>query len=323
LICILYVNLFGALLGLVGVLTERILPAGFSRRWMWCAIIAVSIVVPGYNRFHHNVAVSDVLGAPSATHGPASFVALDPTWWAHTESYDNSINQLWMISSVALILWGVVGVVRVAYLVHNARRRARKGAPTIVDGVPVVVTDSLGPATAGLLRSRVLVPRWVLALSGAEQRYIIRHEEEHRRAHDAHLLFITSLPILLVPWNLALWWQVRRMCLAVETDCDNRVVARLGDPGAYGELLLKVAESASRGPRLQPALLGGMGSLEHRLTVLLAPTPLRHVQRFLLPAMAIALLVLTLSLPHPVVHHAAHGKDAVAQTAVGTSHSSE
>jgi beta-lactamase regulating signal transducer with metallopeptidase domain len=120
------------------------------------------------------------------------------------------------------------------------------------------------------------------------------------------LLFLASLPLILMPWNLAMWWQLRRLCLAVELDCDNRVVAALGDATAYGELLLKVAEAGSRGPRLQPAFLGGMGSLERRLTALLAPTPLRHLQRFLLPAVALGLLFVVLVMPHPVLGKGSH-----------------
>jgi beta-lactamase regulating signal transducer with metallopeptidase domain len=188
----------------------------------------------------------------------------------------------------------------------SRRQRGDAGGPAVVDGVPVVVTDSMGPATVGLFRSRVLVPRWVLALPGVQRQYVLRHEEEHRRSHDARLLFVASLPLILMPWNLALWWQLRRLCLAVEMDCDNRVVSRLGDATAYGELLLKVAQAASRGPRLQPALLGGMGSLERRLTALLAPTPLRYLQRFLLPAVAIGLLFVVLLMPHPVLPTGPH-----------------
>jgi hypothetical protein len=41
--------------------------------------------------------------------------------------------------------------------------------------------------------------------------------------------------------------------------------------------------------------------LERRLTVLLAPTPLRHAQRLLLPVLALGLLALVLSMPHPVI----------------------
>jgi hypothetical protein len=117
-----------------------------------------------------------------------------------------------------------------------------------------------------------------------------------------------------MPWNLAMWWQLRRLCLAVEMDCDDRVVRALGDPTAYGELLFKVAEASSRGPRLQPALLGGMGTLERRLTVLLDPTPLRHLHKFLLPAAAFGLLIIVAWMPHPVVRHGAHSNAAMSAT---------
>jgi len=249
----------------------------------------------------------------------ASLAALDPAWWARIESYDMTINRLWLTVSAGLLLWGLANAWRVARVVSVSRRqRGDAGGPAVVDGVPVVVTDSMGPATVGLFRSRVLVPRWVLALPGVQRQYVLRHEEEHRRSHDAHLLFVASLPLILMPWNLALWWQLRRLCLAVEMDCDNRVVSGLGDATAYGELLLKVAQAASRGPRLQPALLGGMGSLERRLTALLAPTPLKYLQRFLLPTVAIGLLFVALLMPHPVLSTGPHAHVTMASGATTT-----
>jgi bla regulator protein BlaR1 len=307
-LCILYVIAVGTLLGVAGLLVERVLPVTAPRRWVWCVIIPISLFLPGYYRGHHSWSVLDALEQQAARQpmdralGASSLTAFDPDWWAHTASYDAIINQVWLSASAVLVFWGLVNAARVVLVVHRARSgRGGNGSPTIVDGVPVVVTDAIGPATVGLWRSRVLVPRWVLAMPGVQRRYVLRHEDEHRRAHDAHLLFFASLTLILVPWNLALWWQLRRLFLAVEMDCDNRVVAALGDATAYGELLLKVASVASRGPRLQPALLGGVGMLEHRLTVLLAPTPLRHVQRFLLPALALGLLFVVLSMPHPVL----------------------
>jgi beta-lactamase regulating signal transducer with metallopeptidase domain len=319
-LCILYVIAVGTLLSVAGVLIERALPATFPRRWVWCVIIPVSVALPGYYRGHHAVAVIEVQQAVQPTLGDALGVgpmtALDPAWWAQVQSYDSVIRQLWLTGSVLLVLWGLASAWRISRIVFLSRRhRADANGPAIVDGVPVVVTDLAGPATVGLWRSRVLVPRWVLALPGTQRQYVLRHEEEHRRAQDARLLFLASLPLILMPWNLAMWWQLRRLCLAVELDCDNRVVAALGDATAYGELLLKVAEAGSRGPRLQPAFLGGMGSLERRLTALLAPTPLRHLQRFLLPAVALGLLFVVLVMPHPVLGkgshaHAAHSAPA-------------
>ena len=306
-LCILYVNVVGMCLGLIGLLTERVLPAAWSRRWLWCLVITTSMVIPPIYRARHASSVTAMFEReaeqPLFGHviGAVSTAALDPRWWTRVESWGTIIEQVWLVASSALIVWGLASALRVAQLVWRARRDQRAtGNPTVVDGVPVVITDGVGPATVGLLRSRVLVPRWVLALPSVQRRYVLRHEQEHARAHDALLLFVASLPLVLMPWNLALWWQLRRLCLAIEMDCDNRVVAELGDATAYGELLLRIAQATSRGPRLQPAFLGGMGSLERRLVGLLAPAPLRYVQRVLLPALALGLLLLVLSMPHPV-----------------------
>jgi len=315
-LCILYVNFIGGCLGIIGHLVERALPVTSSRRWIWFAVIVFSMALPGYYRYHHSwdVTTGSEQAVAGRTTPPTHALAFGTAWlspidrdfWARIESFDPKINQVWLIISGLLLIWAVTNAMRVSDVVSSSRgNQSDPHTPIVVDGVPIVVTDAAGPATVGVLRSRVLVPRWVLGLPGPQRQYVVRHEEEHRRAHDARLLFAASLPLLLMPWNLALWWELRRLCLAVEVDCDNRVVAALGNPNAYGELLLKVAQAANRGPRLQPAFLG-MGSLERRLTLLLAPTPLRHAQRFLVPALAFVLLFAVLAIPHPVVAHHQH-----------------
>ena len=312
-LCILYVNAVGICLGLAALFLERALPPTWSRRWLWCLIIPISVALPGFYRAHHTWSVAGAWEqqAVQAPDGHAlrtvSLTLLDPGWWARVETYDSTINRLWLSASALLVLWGLASASRVAHVIRRSRRaRGGASARAVVDGVSVVVTDSVGPATVGFWRSSVLVPRWVLALPGVQRQYVVRHEDEHRRAHDAHLLFVASLPLILMPWNLALWWQLRRLCLAVEMDCDNRVVSALGDANAYGELLLKVAQATSRGPRLQPALLGRVGTLERRLMALVAPAPLRHVHRFLLPAAALGLLFVVVSMPHPVLGRGSH-----------------
>ena len=89
-LCILYVNAVGMLLVVAGVLVERVLPATFPRRWVWCVVIPISVILPGYYRGHHMVSVVDVQQAvqPPLSHafGTASITALDPAWWAHFES---------------------------------------------------------------------------------------------------------------------------------------------------------------------------------------------------------------------------------------------
>jgi hypothetical protein len=314
-LCILYLNAVGMLLGLAALFLERALPVTSSRRWVWCIVLPISIFLPGYYRWHHTVSVQTLEqhAAPLGNAiGTAPLSLLDPGLWARIETFDTTLNRFWLTMSALLLVWGLANAGRVWWVVKVSRRgRGNAGGAKIVDGVPVVVTDAMGPATVGFWRSRVLVPRWVLGLPGIQRQYVLRHEEEHRTAHDGRLLLVASFAIILMPWNLALWWQLRRLCLAVEMDCDNRVVNRLGNANAYGELLLKIAQAASRGPRLQPAFLGGAGSLEQRLTVLLAPTPLRHVQRFLLPALALGLVLVVLFMPHPVLEHGMHAHAAM------------
>ena len=304
-LCILYFTVFGAGLGAAGLLVERALPAAWPRRWLWCGVIAVATIVPGVQRAHHVVAVGTPAGGVGATGTRGMLFLLVPMRWASTGAYDAAINRLWCVASAGLLAWALLGAAWVAY---EARRG--RGGRTVVDGARVVVTDRIGPATVGLLRPRVLLPRWVLALPAADRRYVVRHEAEHRRAHDTRVLGLASLALLLTPWNVALWWHLRRLHLAVETDCDRRVVRALGDARAYGALLLRVAEAAGRGPHLapltrgvQPAFLGRAGMLERRLTALVRP-PTRgdheHVSRVVLPLVAGALLAALLALPHPI-----------------------
>ena len=299
-LCILYVIAIGGCLGLAASLAERALPEAWPRRWVWCAAILLSTLTPPLARVHHTMSVADVLAAP-----------VDASWWARVATLDPTIERVWVLVSASLVCWGVVGALRVAHLVWRARR------PEVVDGVRVGLTAGVGPARVGLRRARVRVPRGVLALPYVQRRYVLQHEEEHRRAHDALLLAVASLTLVLLPWNLALWWQLRRLCLAVELDCDRRVVRTLGDANAYGRLLLRVAEASSRGPRLQPALLGRVGTLERRLRVLLAAdTRPGRAARIVAPVLALALLAAVLATPHPVAPKApaSHTAHTVAAT---------
>jgi TonB-dependent SusC/RagA subfamily outer membrane receptor len=86
----------------------------------------------------------------------------------------------------------------------------------------------------------------VLELEHDVQRLISLHEEEHLRAGDLPLMFGGLLLVLIVPWNVALRWQLRRLRLAVEADCDDRVLRRGVDVLAYSSLLLEVGGRSAR-----------------------------------------------------------------------------
>lgn len=298
LLCISYFIAVSACLTVVGLLVEHSLSPTASRRWLWAAIIVISAFLPPVLASWHSSSVVAVWGfelfrLPAQTH--TSEMSVGHNLLDCYSLYGSYFNWSWLIALGVLLAWGIANAVRVSRI----SRPGSRSSNTIVDGVQVVVTESVGPATVGVWRPRVVLPRWVLALPTAERRYVVTHEEEHRAAHDTLLLGAMAVLVSLAPWNIPLWFQLNRLRLAVEMDCDNRVVSTLGNPDAYSELLFKVAEAASRGPRLQPAFLGASGSLEKRLVALLTPSRIRLLERVGATAAAALLIVLLLSVPHP------------------------
>src|SRR2546422_838633 len=174
----------------------------------------------------------------------------------------------WMLYCVAIaILFVVVGeaLERALHLAGRATRWAwvaalrltalrRDWRNATVDGRAVLVSDNVGPAVAGLWRPRVVLPEWALRLGDRERRLMLAHEDEHIRARDPWLLAAAAVTLFFTPWNPVVWWQVRRLRLAVEMDCDSRVLARDGDAPAYGALLLRVGQRRARLPLGAPAL---------------------------------------------------------------------
>ena len=108
-----------------------------------------------------------------------------------------------------------------------------------MEGERVLVSPDVGPAVIGWFRGTVVLPEWALGLEPDWRRLVLAHEREHVRAHDPALLALGILALVLLPGNAALWWQVRRLRLAVELDCDERVLRAHPDVGAYGGLLLE------------------------------------------------------------------------------------
>jgi beta-lactamase regulating signal transducer with metallopeptidase domain len=107
---------------------------------------------------------------------------------------------------------------------------------------PIFVAPETGPAAVGLLRPHIVVPRWLLDEDPGTRALVLRHEIEHVRARDTHALFGAAVLEVLFPWNGALRWMVRRLRLAIEIDCDQRVIDAVGGARQYGLALLAVGE---------------------------------------------------------------------------------
>jgi beta-lactamase regulating signal transducer with metallopeptidase domain len=225
---------------------------------------------------------------------------LDAEWWLETASHGQLVNRLWISASLLLLAWGAVDVLRVRRVLGSGAR-ARNASADSIDGVPVVIAEGLGPATVGAWRPRIVISSWVLALPAHARRYVMRHEQEHQRARDGLLLLFAAAALVLTPWNLPLYWILRRLRIALELDCDQRVIRALGEPVAYAAVLLDAAEATRRHPARQLAVLGAAHSLEHRLVTLVAPTRAGWGSRVAAPLVAALLLLAALLLPHPVL----------------------
>jgi hypothetical protein len=155
-----------------------------------------------------------------------------------------------------LVLCGTLLRLRRARLAWRSHRIA---------DVHVLISHDAGPALVGLLRPAIVVPSWLLAESPERQQLVVQHEDEHRRAGDHALLAFACTAVCLMPWNIALWWLLLRTRLAVELDCDARVLRRGVQPRSYGSLLLEIAGRTRGRPFGAPALTDSRTHLERRL----------------------------------------------------------
>lgn len=208
--------------------------------------------------------------------------------------YDRPLLALWLGASLG------VGVVLARSMVL-LRRRRRAWTERVVDGEPVLVAPDAGPAVIGGGRARVVLPAWALEMDASLRRLVLRHETEHLRAGDPHLLLAAVLAVALAPWNLALWWQLGRLRLAVELDCDRRVLRAHGDVERYGLLLMAVGQRAGGLPRLAtPALAEDPGALERRIIAMTdRPVRRRALRAALLATLAGSVVLAACAIPGP------------------------
>lgn len=147
---------------------------------------------------------------------------------------DEVVVGLWLLTSLVLAIRWAVASARLA-------RLTRSCPVETVDGVRVRVTTDLGPAVAGWLRPRILVPSWLMSLPEDQRALVLLHEEEHLRAGDPLLFTVSRLSRILAPWNPVVWMLSARLLRAIELDCDRRVLSKRPDVRAYGTTLLTVS----------------------------------------------------------------------------------
>jgi len=145
---------------------------------------------------------------------------------------------------VALHTWSsTVDRVLTAFGVSYRRHRAELARAALhdIEGVAVSVTEALGPVLIGVRDPRIVVPAWLLERSAHEQRLVITHEQSHIAAGDPLLLLSACFAVALMAWNPIAWFALARLRLAIEIDCDRRVLGTGASPRQYGQLLIELS----------------------------------------------------------------------------------
>jgi beta-lactamase regulating signal transducer with metallopeptidase domain len=226
----------------VGHALERALHfAGRPTRWAWVIALAGSYVVPiaawvrpdAFATFAVPIPVVAESAPSVSTFTTSTNLDQPPPSAFSLVDLDPALRWGWILASGGMLVALTLATARLL----SMRRRWRR---SVVDGRDVLVSSDVGPAVVGWWSPRVVLPEWTLALPDAERELMLAHEEQHVRAADPALLAAALVTVLVAPWNLALWLQWRRLRLAVEIDCDARVLAQGRSPAAYGELLLHV-----------------------------------------------------------------------------------
>ena len=299
-----YCLLVSALLGLAAYASERAL--GHYRkpvRWGWFAAIAGSVTAPvvaflAPGLFPGNEAAPSTppveLGPPADLISGAA--AVDPMASRAAAGID--------AAAMGTILGWVWALLVVAMLIHlvrvygRLRLEMRGWKPGHVLGAPVLIADDRGPAVVGIGRSVVVMPKWISALEDRLLRLVFLHEREHQRAGD-HRLFAVGIAVLvLMPWNLVLWWQVSRLRLAIEFDCDRRVLARGESTRDYADALIAVGSRVSAPLLTAAAFAERKPAVERRLRRMTEPLARRRVLRTL-GASGVAMLAVVFMLGCP------------------------
>ncbi len=245
-------------------------------RWIWATAIVASLLLPTVIS-SISIELPNIFAPRHASHplvlrDAASVHLSAPAWVAQQaaplaaalpRNPDPLVKRAWLAVSAAMLL----ALAASAVLLHLRKRRwlARR-----IGGVDVYVTTDAGPAVVGLLRSRIVLPLWLTEAPPAQLALVMAHEKAHLDARDPQLLSVALCLLVLMPWNLPLWWQLRRLRHAIEVDCDARVLHAGHDLRQYGAALVDVGQRHAGHVGAVAAMAESRSLLEQRIRIMVA-----------------------------------------------------
>lgn len=261
-----YILLFALLLAAGAAALEQATRGRGMARHFWTAAIVLAVVAPCGALGWRAVTDRSTTAATSAASGPEALAAIVVNSGRNTvlrgsrligrdalirmllpsrHALSSALAQLnSSFAAVAIVAWVTLSLALMAWLAFGVFhwRRARRGwRRATLDGVSVDVSPVTGPAVVGLLSHRIVLPAWATTMQPEHRRLVLAHESEHISARDPERLALAIAALVLMPWNVGLWWCAARLRRAIELDCDTRVLRRFPGTKEYGYVLLEVA----------------------------------------------------------------------------------
>ena len=142
---------------------------------------------------------------------------------------------------ISSLIWGAVAIALIVYSAINNTffRKRLEGAERVAPYTYEV--DGLQTAfITGVLKTRIYLPA---NLSEEYRRYVIAHEQMHRKRGDNLIKYVAFILTCIHWFNPLVWMAFYFMCRDMEMSCDERVLRTLGmeEKKAYSMALLSVA----------------------------------------------------------------------------------
>jgi TonB family protein len=244
----------------------------------WQAVMAIALVLP----FAQPQRGSDLLQSIVRSDAFASAAVAGASLTARGADTATILLTIVVAGIVLRLTWLAIGLLRLRSIVRHSApdagldRAANELARSLGSAAPIRISDEIdGPATVGVRRPVILMPRAVILMSSAVQRAILCHELLHVKRRDWLHTIAEEI------WCAILWFHpaarviASRLSLAREMVVDEQTILMTRDRRAYAEALLAFSDP-------QPHLIGatpfiGRHTLSQRISLIAEEAPMsRH-----------------------------------------------
>jgi len=145
-----------------------------------------------------------------------------------------------------------------ALIMRQARRIGLKSAPAVRWCAKIAA-----PTVVGVFRATILLPLGLATgLSADQMAALLTHELAHVRRYDHLVNILQRLIEAALFYHPAVWLLSRRIRIEREHCCDDAVVAAGGEPVAYADSLVQVAERSLSARARRRASVASVGAAD-------------------------------------------------------------